>query len=416
MKVVRTNLEKGNIVISALPSGAKNLAVLVGNGVSIAHNQDLTVQKLTSDLIHEFTKLSGLATGAVTPRNDAAKALGELSESVSTSNLSPDKNFEQLLSPLEDVNDALRSLQGAAGLYRTVDPKIVDQLTSVATFCSYVRSLGLSHVLQLVDQRAKGGGRAGVIVDFVDDLVEASDGGRLLVGTLNYDHLIDSVMLDKYAVQHSDLASGLRSIRVSLRFDGAGSQVPAYELRPEFDYTLGDGWCWEGKKRIVTLHLHGSLSLLRDTESGEVYRFRMQDLRNANYWNLYRQGGARFEPVVVLTNQKRKSSLVHSEPFNRAYAGFSFGLLSSKRWLIAGYSFQDECVNEVLRDVWEVRKSDPPKILVSTYGFQLGISDIYKILGADNANRRAKVDRSTDIHRAGLGNLARSTEWQAWLS
>lgn len=392
------------------------MAVLLGNGVSIAHNNELAVPKLTSDLIEEFKKVSEQVTIPGSSREDAAKALSELSKSVSVSSASPEENFEQLLSPLEDISDALQTLQGASALYSTIQPGIKGQLAAAATFCDHVRAIGLSHVLELVDRKARGGASGGVVSAFVDRLIQASQGGRILVGTLNYDHLVDSVMLDRYASMHSDMASGLQAVRVSLRADRRSNDVVARGLRSEFDFTMPDGWCWDQKRRVVTLHLHGSLSLLRDVDSGEVYRFRMQDLRQEGYWDLYRKRESRFEPVVVLTNQKRKSSLVQSYPFNKAYAGLSYGLISSERWLIAGYSFQDECVNEVLRDVWEVRKANPPKILVSTYGSTVGLPTLHRLFAADSPGRQARVNAVSQIHSAGLDALTDSSEWQDWLS
>lgn len=63
-------------------------------------------------------------------------------------------------------------------------------------------------------------------------------------------------------------------------------------------------------------------------------------------------------------------SLVTNPPFSLAYETLLESLITSDRWLIAGYSFRDECVNDLLAEAWDAR-SDVPEVMIVTHGEEL---------------------------------------------
>lgn len=94
----------------------------------------------------------------------------------------------------------------------------------------------------------------------------------------------------------------------------------------------------------------------------------MEDVRQPSYWQSWRNGETEWEPVVILTNQDRKGSAVTDHPFQVAYSAFEKRLMEADRWIIAGYSFGDECVNEMLASAFHRRSDAVPPILVATKG------------------------------------------------
>lgn len=60
-------------------------------------------------------------------------------------------------------------------------------------------------------------------------------------------------------------------------------------------------------RRTRLIHLHGSLTWLRNPQTGKVYRFRIEELRAINYWHAWRDGGTKWERGG-LTNRCRFGS------------------------------------------------------------------------------------------------------------
>jgi hypothetical protein len=126
-----------------------------------------------------------------------------------------------------------------------------------------------------------------------------------------------------------------------------GKEITAHELRRSTDLPP--------KARVHVLNLHGSLGWLLDTQTQVGLKFAIDDLREAQYWDLLRSGETDLWPLVVLTDQKTRR--VASWPFALAYGAFENGLTRSERWLIGGYSFSDVPVNQILRDAYRVRQT-----------------------------------------------------------
>lgn len=170
------------------------------------------------------------------------------------------------------------------------------------------------------------------------------------MATLNYDGLTHSALLDAW----NDLWLQAGGKMADLAW-GSGDQllevVPGRTLRSwpiRDEDTIPDD-------RAALLQLHGSLAWLRHRPTLQVWKFRLTDLRDAQYWDGLANGSSEWEPVVVLTDRKREA--VASWPFDLAYRIFVGRLIAADRWLVAGYSFGDEPVNAALGLAAKVRKA-----------------------------------------------------------
>lgn len=155
----------------------------------------------------------------------------------------------------------------------------------------------------------------------------------------------------------ADLASGLSATTADI---APGVSVEGHWLRT-FDDIPPD--------RAAVLNLHGYLGWLRDPDTGNVAKFKLEDLRMAGYWDLYAKGQTDWEPVVVLTDRKERATL--EWPFSMAYVSFQQRLVDADHWLIAGYGFGDAPVNNLVRSAFRARRRQrlgDPKVLVIDYG------------------------------------------------
>jgi hypothetical protein len=92
---------------------------------------------------------------------------------------------------------------------------------------------------------------------------------------------------------------------------------------------------------------------------------------------------------------------------------FERSITSSHHWLIVGYSFRDECVNDVLRAEFAERDVKP-EILVVTFGDQLELRTSERALGWGK-----KDGPSTSwltVERTGAREMASSAEWMSFVA
>ena len=157
------------------------------------------------------------------------------------------------------------------------------------------------------------------------------------------------------------------------------------------------------------LQLHGSLGWLRSPK-GKLWRFSLDDLRDLDYWTALGNGTTNWTPVVVLTDQKERT--IVRRPFALAYDIFQQRLVSSDRWLIAGYGFGDEPVNEIFRTAWKtrMRASLPqPEILVVDYKLANPRAQrvkVGKLLGIPT--------RQILVSNTGVPAVINDPDWTSW--
>lgn len=308
---------------------AHKYAFLIGNGLAIAYNPALAVPALRDDLLLEFSGLSG---------GRAEEALAGFAARLSESGTA---SFENLLGPLEHSAAALPYLDGVVAIGEGGDEEIRRALATTASFLKDLHRVGLSVVLKLIAERAKGQKDAldRVVIATCRAILDLNTSSPRTIATLNYDGLLHAGFL-KWEEQVADLGAGYLPLAVSL----GDRELEAHELRSTDDMQNAP---------IHLLNLHGSLGWLMDPETRVSMKFKIDDLRDVSYWDLLAAGNSRLWPLVVLTDQKTRR--VATPPFALAYATFRERLARADRWLVGGYSFSDEAVNVVLNEAYEKR-------------------------------------------------------------
>lgn len=369
-------------VPSNAPAEGKEFACLVGNGLSIAYNSSLDVAALTEGM---FARLSQLAGDAA-----ADALLGFATELGAAGNL----RFETLLSPVDQVARALPNLTGAAALV----PGYETALVQAAEALTGIHRAGVATVLELISERAYGEGSERLdpvvrkVCRAINDLPTTKP---IAVGTLNYDGLIHAGFLD---------------------IPNVADLVPGYV--PLADYEVANGVWLSGRSlrraanfghaRIRILNMHGSLSWLWNLTDRDAVKFEFQPLRGISYWEHLRAGTTERVPVVVLTDQKQAA--IQDWPFSLAYGTFETSLGFATHWLLAGYGFEDEPLNTVLRDALATQRhfNRLPHVLVVDFGrnAEEWRNHVGGLLGLDPA--RMWVDTT------GLPAAVDGATWAAW--
>lgn len=375
-------------------SANQDIAALLGNGVSIAFNPELALPRINDALRERFN--------ASVPEGDPASVLVEAANKIDTGD--PYTDFEALLGPLDQQYDFIQMVRQYAQIIAPSDPTAADHLQASAEFLRDIRRTGTSFALETIAARSAAymDDREGLNA-FIDALVIAKRGGRLTIANLNYDSLVLASLAERHQGEFCDLAWGYRGgmfeVLDGLSFEG-------HLLR-------GGADDFPRNRAIRLLHLHGSLTWLRNTE-GQVYRFRASSLRDFRYWEKWRNDETDWQPVVVLTNQSAKTKLVTQEPYALAYSMTEEDFVKADRWLIAGYSFRDECVNAMLARAWE-KRATPPDIMVIGFGADPSEDVVLRAIGYDPFVD-AHHDPSTflSIDRTGVESAIDGTPWSSW--
>jgi hypothetical protein len=371
------------------------LAVLMGNGVSIAANQDLFIPNLTKEIRERFEQVDSKQEAPDRVLARLARRGKETGD--------PYKDFEAMIGPLDQQSDNLHDLRELAELVGKESKAVRNAIQTIDTFVMGLRRLGVGHALDIIaaksvahfDQRL-------VVEEFLSSAV-ASASGKITVGNLNYDSLGMAGLLNVAGAEMCDMVFGYKPREFDIL--GDGTSIVGARMRT----AIGD---FPLDRRIRLVHPHGSLTWLRNPDTGRVYRFDIGDLRMLEYWAAWRDGKTEWEPQVVLTNQSAKSDVVARAPFKLAYDVLHDRLVKADRWLIAGYSFRDECVNDLLASAWDSRK-DVPEVMVVTYGDGLTEEDVIDGVGY-NAFTDPLPNVFLHICRCGVALAPACSTWADW--
>ncbi|MFG1818296.1 SIR2 family protein [Kribbella sp. NPDC049174] len=373
-----------------------DLAALFGNGLSIAFNHDLAIPALTTEIKRRFKTID--------PAREAPdRVLARLATRAHETG-DPHQDFEALIGPLDQQSENLTDLRELAEIVGQESRAVANAIRTVGDFVKSLQRQGKGDALDLIQERSYAGGLqpTWIIEDFIR-AVTATAAGQVAIGNLNYDSLAMAGLCRTaptggfcdmawgYGPSLFDVVPGTYTISGSaLRTDA--STFPA--------------------RRTRLLHLHGSLTWLRRPGTNEIYRFGIEDLRTIDYWRAWRDGLTEWAPEVVLTNQSAKSQVVAKHPFLLAYQTFFQSLYKADRWLIAGYSFRDECVNDLLSQAWGYRAANPPEILVVTHGKQLTMDQVVDAIGC--APGLVPTGRHLYICRCGIADAPKCARWSSW--
>lgn len=371
-----------------------HVAVLVGNGLSLAFNPKLNVQEICNQVAK---RIRNSAKGDTADR--IAAALERAAAATRTGD--PMEDFEVLVGAFEFEGSFMEQLKQLSELLEPDGNGLREAFDQVQSFSERIRLRGISHVLQVIAERsiARLEDRE-PISKFVDTLMATAPNG-LTIANLNYDTLLLSCLTEHYSDRFCDMGAGYNPVRVTFT---DGDEYTVYPLRETGNFPTD----------VRLLGLHGSLTWWRDPKSGKVFKFPVSAVRDHNMWSWIRSKEAEDElwlPQVVLSNQTNKAGQVAKQPFKLAYEEFSRALDSSAHWLIVGYSFRDLPVNDMLRSAF-MKKTRRPKVLIITKGNFPTQESVEHALGW------AATDGSSDdwltLSTAGVVDTLGSADWLNW--
>lgn len=389
------------------------IAALLGNGLSITADSGLAIPSLTAEIADRYNSIARSKTGPV------ERVLGRLAERGSDTG-EPRTDFEAMIGPLDQQRENMGDLEDLAELVGKESPAVRTALRTVSGFVEVLRRHGVGHALEVIADRSVADfERRKPVSRFLDAVVNEAAYSRLTIGNLSYDSLVLASLVENYGHRLCDMADGrpARTKKINLYGEGAVA-AQAHRLRE----TLVD---FPGARYNIRLaHLHGSLTWLRDPDTGIVYRFPIEYLRGEvtfldgeaeytdSHWTRWRTKKSEWEPQVVLTNQSAKSKIVKEPPFSLAYDVLFDALVDSDRWVIAGYSFRDEAINDLMAEAWDKRRN-VPNVLVVTKGDALREIDILDAVGW-NLHTDPHPQDILRVYRDGVESAPASPEWATW--
>ncbi|MBE4719879.1 SIR2 family protein [Pseudarthrobacter sp. AB1] len=330
---------------------ARNLGMLIGNGLSLAFNPELNIRLISEEIIRRVRQDAGDkdADAIATAMQRAAAATG---------GGNPMLDFEVLVGAFVTEGSFMERLHELASYIDPSDAELSAAFERIASFSESLRWRGVSHVLEVVAERTVASLDLKADLNTFVDLVLNNYGGTITVGNLNYDTLVLSSLMENHASEFCDLALGYNPATIS--FDG-GQRFSIYKLRTALNFP--------NARRVRLLNLHGSLTWWRNSADDSVYKFPVEEVRRPTIWSTIREldYDEGWYPEVVLANQSSKVHQVLRPPFSLAYDGLRRGLEMSDDWMVVGYSFRDVSVNALLREAFDT-KTNRPNVLVVTKG------------------------------------------------
>lgn len=304
--------------------------LLLGNGLSIAVNPELRLDRLTAAFLghHE----------------DDRELIERLVDGVNLGAVDAARDFEGIVAGLESAEEVITAFILLARKIKQPDVREAAAVLESHGVPAIVRRLYYAYCAEVLD--AIGDlARAAEIPEEVMDFgrwvkAQHKSHGRLAIFTLNYD-----VLMERMLVGPDLLGLGRQTTDF---FDGRATE--RLVVAPDTDPVAARAFCPEAapERRTVHLHhLHGCLTHLRGPD-GTIYKLRARDLREQQlYAKLAKAPTSDYVPSIVLGS--KKTERVQAWPFRHAFAALEDEVAAARTVCIAGYSFRDEAVNERLR-------------------------------------------------------------------
>ena len=375
-------------------SGDRNLAMLIGNGLSIAFSDELLLSNISKEMTSRFTAHYTGSGAVATAMQNVAKHVPDSGD--------PETDFEALIGAFGGQSDILDDLRKFADLTSNSDAEISNAIRMVRKFVDEIRRRGIGHTLEIISERSySDADRRKPLADFFG-LVLNEFRDCVTVANLNYDTLVLSVLSESYGDILSDMADG----RFESSLNIGGVSHATWPLRARASDFLSFA-----RRRLRLLHLHGSLTFW---QFGDDYfrKLRVEAVRAPSpLWEALREDDAfNGRPLVVLANQHEKAEHVTQYPYNLAYSLASTGFENATHWLIVGYSFRDVCVNEMLRNSWQSH-THPPRVLVVTNSDRLAVETVEDAFEWPHGTAAAN---GLQISRDGAFGLAGTMSWDSY--
>jgi hypothetical protein len=371
-----------------------NATILVGNGLSMAFNPELGLQKVTAEVLRRMR-------GAEAGGDVAVEAIRQIADQALPEGVKSTDDFEKLIGVFDAEARTLEILSTLAQVTEPINEELQTSIESVSEFVNQVRDTGISYVLEVIAERSHAFmDKSGPLIELVTSILDKFD-QRVVFGNLNYDTLLLAALMSKYQNHLADMGHGGKT-----RFlkDDNGTVHEVQMLRRNMSEFPPD-------RRIRLLSLHGSLTFWREMSSVKCVKVPRELIEDGSQWKAVRERTTDLRPIVVLTNRREKTEHVTRYPFSVAYSAFEDGLRRSSFWVIVGYSFRDDPVNRSLRENFMTRISKP-KVLVVTYGDDPSRETVELALGW------GAEDKSSDswLHfiREGAEQMQNSYEWKTF--
>ncbi|WP_459892370.1 SIR2 family protein, partial [Brevibacterium metallidurans] len=230
---------------------------------------------------------------------------------------------------------------------------------------------------------------------------------------LNYDTLLLAALMaekEENELRFVDLFDGREEHRltVPLGFE----DCLGHPLRGDKDHFFE-------RTKVRLAHLHGSATYWQ-SDSTSCVKLSREVIKDPAMWRSLRMHEHEYRPCVVLTNSRLKRAAIEQQPFDLAYTKFAEAVHRSSRWLVIGYSFRDEPVNDVLRSELHRRRKDDdlPQVLVVSHGKRPTRPSIELALGWTETDAHSESNRfaaSSDtwlkIDRDGAFGLQNREVW-----
>lgn len=373
----------------------QNLAVLVGNGLSVGFNPSLSLVSITEEMMQ---RIESDDEGGY----DAVNAMRAIAERALPNGATSSEDFELLVGAFGSERETLSSFRDLAKLIRPSNKKLRRALKRAAAFAEEVRDAGVSHVLEVIFERSYA---AEQDMEPLREFVKRITGdvsGDVTIANLNYDTLMLAALMAVREGQFADMASGWG--RTSIRLGGGTYRVPVLRRTDDFPHN----------KRIKLLHLHGSLTFWTAMKVDRFVKLKTSMLRENDIFGSIRRRKTKLRPVIVLANQRDKRGAISEYPFSLAYDVFRKSLERSTRWLIVGYSFRDEVINEMLGEIFGA-DDGLVRVLVVTKGASPSRGDVENAFGWDEESDGDSASW-LEFFRDGAEELVSSNEWETFRS
>lgn len=309
--------------------------VLTGNGLSIAHNPDLQLSKLTEQFLSLHREEAGLKS--------LMREMGIEPEKAS-------HDFEIVIGAIEaaeGVIEALMELAAESPLQVLHDAADVLRKNDVPLVLRHLYYSYCAQVLAAIGELSRSAISKPVLGfgEWVKQMHKAHF--VTSVFTLNYDVLVERMFV-------ADDLLGLKGVLTDC-FSGIADRRREIELVPGTGkVACGLFFPYDAPNRSIYLHhLHGCLTHFEDRQTGEVLKVDSADVRKSGVFEFLAKQPGRFVPAIILGSRKVEKST--RKPFEFAFESLREALRSANVICIAGYSFRDIAVNELLKAAAEAR-------------------------------------------------------------
>lgn len=304
-----------------------NAVVLLGNGLSVAANPALSLDRLTDSFLESH--------------GDDRENLDRLLAEVNLRDLDPTRDFEGIVAGLEAAEEVISAFMALAATSAHSDLQEAASLLRDRGVPALVRRLYFAYCSEILDSISDA-----ARIDLPEAIRDFGEWLRALyrahhsmaLFTLNYDVLLERLLIseDLLGLRNAltDFFSGWPSRMETVQLVAGGMDMEGHYFYPE-----------DPPSRPIHLHhLHGCLTHFRRDQDGAVLKFDASSLRtDRTFERLAATESSDFTPSVILGSKKVNKA--REWPFSFAFLELERRAHDARTVVIGGYSFRDSAVN-----------------------------------------------------------------------